>query len=217
MIRVIIVAEVRLYRDGIGMFLDATHDVEVAGSGADLGAALAAIEQELPDIVLLEAPTAEASLAIRRIAEVAAATRIVALSIADDEADVLSWAEAGASGYLTREDSLATLTDVVRSVVRDEMPCTPRMAATLIRRVGTLAAAAEPAPAEARLTTREREIVGLIEHGLSNKQIASELCIETTTVKNHVHNILEKLDVHHRADAVERVRGRRPAREFVER
>jgi two-component system, NarL family, nitrate/nitrite response regulator NarL len=208
MIRVLIVAEVRLFREGIAAFLTGIDDMEVVGSFADWTEALATAVQHDPDIVLLESSAHEARVAVRRFEAVGTDTRVVALSILDDETDVLAWAEAGASGYLTREDSMPNLEEVVRSVSRGEMPCTPRIAASLLRRVGMLTAAAAPPPAEARLTARQRQIVELIERGLSNKEIAGELYIETTTVKNHVHNILEKLDVRRRADAVDRMRGR---------
>ncbi len=217
MIRLLIVAAVRLYREGIGTFLTGLADVDVVGSFADWKDALEAAAQHDPHIVLLEANVGEARAAVRELEALGTRTRVVALSIPEDDADVVTWAEAGAAGYLTREDSLNNLAEVVRSVDRGEMPCSPRIAATLLRRVRALSAAAAPPAPEARLTMRQREIVALIERGLSNKEIAGELCIEATTVKNHVHNILEKLDVRHRTDAVERVHGRRPARELAAR
>jgi DNA-binding NarL/FixJ family response regulator len=210
-IRVLIVAEVRLFREGIAAFLLGVDDMEVVGSFAGWSGALAAAERHHPHIVLLESRADEARDAVRRFEATGTDTRVVALAIAEDEADVLSWAEAGASGYLTSDDSMQHLADVVRSVSRGEMLCSPRIAGTLFRRVGVLTAATAPPLPEARLTARQREIVELIERGFSNKQIASELFIEATTVKNHVHNILEKLDVHRRADAVARLRGRAPA------
>jgi DNA-binding NarL/FixJ family response regulator len=97
---------------------------------------------------------------------------------------------------------------VVRGVVRDELPCSPQIASTLLRRVGALASVAAPVEPRARLTSRELEIVHLIERGLSNKEIGRELCIEVATVKNHVHNVLEKLQVRRRTEAVARIRGR---------
>jgi DNA-binding NarL/FixJ family response regulator len=92
------------------------------------------------------------------------------------------------------------------SVVRDEMACSPRIAAALLRRVASLAVERSPWPSGARLTARELEVLGLIDEGLSNKQIAGRLCIELATVKNHVHNILEKLQVGRRSEAALQVR-----------
>jgi DNA-binding NarL/FixJ family response regulator len=86
------------------------------------------------------------------------------------------------------------------------MLCSPWMAATLLRRVATLAVDRAPSPPEATLTRRELEIVALIDEGLSKKQIAWQLSIEIATVKNHVHNILEKLHVERRTEAAARVR-----------
>ena len=216
-IRVIVIAGIRLYREGISSFLTTVDGIEVGGTFARWDDALQAVERSSADVVLLESSAQEAHTAIRRLEAARPGVRTVALSIADDEADVVFWAEAGASGYLTREDSLAQLAEIVRSVARGEMPCSPRMAATLLRRVGTLAAAGERPLPETRLTTRERQIVGLIEGGLSNKEIGRELCIELATVKNHVHHILEKLDVRHRNDAVACLHGRAPVRETASR
>lgn len=217
MIRVVIVAGIRLYREGISAFLATVDGIEVAGAFARWDDAVSTVERVAPEVVLLESPRQQAHTAIRRLESVWLGVRIVALSIADDATDVVFWAEAGASGYLTCEDSLAKLAEIVRSVARGEMPCSPRMAATLLRRVGTLAAAGEPPLPEVKLTTREREIMGLIEGGLTNREIGHELCIEVATVKNHVHHILEKLDVSRRSDAVARLHGRSPRREAATR
>jgi len=121
---------------------------------------------------------------------------------------VIACAEAGVSGYVTREASLDELTGVVESVARGESPCSPRISALLLRRVAETAGRRTETDAARRLTRREAEIVGLIDEGLSNKQIAGRLSIELATVKNHVHSILEKLQVERRAEAAARVRSR---------
>jgi DNA-binding NarL/FixJ family response regulator len=135
-------------------------------------------------------------------------TRILALGVPDEEDDVIACAEAGVAGYVMREDSLDALVVAIESVVRDEMLCSPRAAAALMRRVRVLSAERQEALGQ-KLTRRELEIVALIDEGLSNKAIAQRLCIELATVKNHVHNILEKLDVSRRAEAAARVRRQR--------
>jgi DNA-binding NarL/FixJ family response regulator len=111
---------------------------------------------------------------------------------------------------VTRENTLDDLVTVVRSVARGEMPCTPRAAAVLLDRVGALAA--DRRIADVRLTGREREIVALMERGLSNKEIGRTLCIQLATVKNHVHNILYKMQADNRNDAVALAQGRAPIR-----
>ena len=210
MIRAIIVAEVRLYRDGLAKILDAEDDIDVLATAARWPDAVSLARAHDPDLVLLDLALDEGRVAVFALRSAAPAVRVVALSIGHAESDVLSWAEAGIAGYVTRDDSLPMLVEVLRSVARGEMPCSPRIAATLLCRVGTLAASAAPAGRALDLTSRELEVVELIERGLSNKEIGSELRIEVTTVKNHVHNILEKLQVRRRGDAVATVRGRVP-------
>lgn len=208
MIRAMIVAEVRLYRDGLARILGAEDDMEVVGVAACWPDVLPLVRKIQPDLILLDLEIGEGRVAVAALRAAAPAVQIVAISIGNAEHDVISWAEVGVDGFVTRDDSLVRLTHVLRSVARGEMPCSPRMAATLLRRVGVLAATANGPGRATGLTTRELEVVELIERGLSNKEIGTELNIEVATVKNHVHNILEKLQVSRRSDAVASVRGR---------
>ncbi len=107
---------------------------------------------------------------------------------------------------MTREASLEELVEVVESVARGESLLAPRIGALLLRRVAEAAGHKRAPTAAGRLTPRELQVVGLIDEGLSNKQIAARLSIELATVKNHVHSILEKLEVERRAEAAARVR-----------
>jgi two-component system, NarL family, nitrate/nitrite response regulator NarL len=202
MLRVLMVAEARLYCDGLASVLGAEVGIEVVGKMRRWQDAVKVVAELRPDIVLVDLPFQENRAAVRQLT--VARTPPVRV--------VISWAETGIAGFVTRDDSLANLVSVVRSVARDEMPCSPRVAATLLRRVGALATT-RPEP-EGRLTARELEIVTLIERGLSNREIGRDLCIQVATVKNHVHNILEKLHVSRRADAVALVRGRASQREL---
>src|SRR6266571_3842650 len=130
--------------------------------------------------------------------------RVVALGVIEDYDDVLGCAEAGVPGYVPREASIDDIVGVIESVHRGEAICSPRVAASLL---AALAAGSVAGPLRAHLTDREREVVHLIDDGLSNKEIARELGIEVATVKNHVHNILEKVQVHRRGEAAAQVRG----------
>jgi DNA-binding NarL/FixJ family response regulator len=160
--------------------------------------------------------------------------RIVALGIDEEPDTVVGCAEAGIAGYAPRDCTVEQLVATLTSVERGELPCSPRVAAVLFRRLAarnrsrdasgdgagavshvvppataTPRAPVRPAASEARrLTAREQEILALIDHGLSNKQIAEELRITAATVKNHVHSILEKLDVCRRGQAAALVRAR---------
>ena len=207
--RLLVVASVRLYREGLAEIFRGRDDVEVVAEAADAADCLGLLPRTRPDIVLLDMTT-DGLAGVRAIRAAAARVRIVAVAVPESEGDVVACAEAGVAGYVTREQSLEDVVAVVESVVRGEMICSPRIAAMLVRRVAALAGDRGAAESRApRLTARELEIVGLIDNGLSNKQIARRLSIEVATVKNHVHNILEKLHVDRREEAAARVRAHR--------
>jgi DNA-binding NarL/FixJ family response regulator len=131
------------------------------------------------------------------------------MGVDSDPRHILPLIEAGAAGYLTSDGPLHELVSTMAAVARGEMPCSPGLAAALGRRVVMLAAASDP-PAEALvLTRREREVADLIEEGLSNKEIARRLSISVMTVKNHVHRLLDKLQVRRRGEAAARIRSLR--------
>jgi DNA-binding NarL/FixJ family response regulator len=207
MISVFVVATVRLYQDGLTHALDRRPHIEVLGAAADRDEAVRRITELHPDIVLVDVESPLRLDGVRRISEVAPGIGIVALAVPETEDEILRCAEAGIAGYVTRAGSLDDLVTTLESVARGETICTPRIAARMLSRLGVLAARPPAEPDLSHLTPREREVVGLIEGGLSNKEIASELQIELPTVKNHVHRILEKLQVRRRGEAAARVRG----------
>jgi DNA-binding NarL/FixJ family response regulator len=204
MTRVLIIAEVRLYRDGLARLLRREHDLEVIGvaSHPDRGLALSA--DGTPDIVLLGVSPSIQPSVVGRLEAVAPATRVIAIAGPERDADILAWAEAGAAAYITREQSLAELRETIRRVGQGQTLCSPLVSGALMRRVARMAEPAAVRPAA--LTSRENQVLELIERGLSNKEIATALTIQLATVKNHVHNILGKLGVDRRWDAVDRFR-----------
>lgn len=208
MIRVAIVADIRLYREGLAEFLRRHPAIAVVATVADWSQSLVAVHDLEPDVVLLDMAMPDGILAVRSIAAAVPAAKVVAVAVPDSERDVIACVEAGVAGYITREASVEELVQATIDAARGELHLPPRMAARLFRHVAEMATE-RPGP-EARLTTRELEIVDLIDDGLSNKQIAQRLCIEVPTVKNHVHNILEKLHVDRRSEAAARIRARRP-------
>ena len=206
----LVVAEVRLYREGLASALDAEDGIDVVGAYAAPTEALARGVD--PDVVLVDVAGDESLPILSSLQGALPHAHLVAMAIRDAEQDVMACAEAGAAGYVTREQSVGDVASIVRAVARGEMPCTPRMAGSMLRRIAVLAGEASPPPEGVpQLTPREAEVVDLIGRGLSNKQIARALCIELATVKNHVHNVLEKLGVTRRNDAVARVRAHRRA------
>jgi len=210
-LRLLVVSGVRLYREGIAALLARVPALTVAGVAGDAGEAVAALAALRPDVVLLDTALDDAAAAVGAIREASTAARVVALAVAEEEEDVLAFAEAGVAGYVTRDASLDDLLDAVRGAARGELRCTPEMAGRLLRRLADLADARGPRPAAAHLTTRERQVLRLLDEDLSNKEIAVRLGIEVATVKNHVHNLLEKLNVSRRSEAA-RLLGSRRAR-----
>jgi DNA-binding NarL/FixJ family response regulator len=199
-IRVVVASTIRLYREGLAGSLANVKTIEVVGTAVDVKASLDEIVALRADVVL--ADTSAAAECARLLADAAPEARVVALAVTEADADVIPLVEAGVVGYLTTEQSLDDLADMIVSVARGESPCSPSLAAMLVRRVAVLAAERRPrAAGTAALTRRELEILGLIGRGLSNKEIAAALHIELATVKNHVHHILEKLNVQGRTEA----------------
>jgi DNA-binding NarL/FixJ family response regulator len=198
MIRVAIVGEVVLYRDGLAHALAREQNISMAGTAATVEEAEALVDAEAPDIVLVDLTMTNALHAVRELAS-RPEVHIVALAVPDREPAILACAEAGIAGLVTREASFADLVEAITRAMCGDLACTPHVAGVLLRRISTLVAGL-PAEPGGRLTDREREIVALLEQRLSNKEIAARLCIEVATVKNHVHNILVKLEVQRRGD-----------------
>lgn len=211
MIRVLIVDDTRIYREGLAQILEGGSGIDVVATAANQDEAVAAIHEREPDVVLFRVTTVESIPLLGAIAETEFGGRIVALGVAETEDEVLAFAEAGVAGYVPRDGSLDDLVATIHGVAQGEVHASPRIIASLLRRVAALAAKRPPRAPLAHLTPREREIVELIGQGLSNKEIARRLSIEIRTVKNHVHNILEKLQVHRRGEAAALIMGLQPA------
>jgi DNA-binding NarL/FixJ family response regulator len=209
MIGVLIVAEIRLYREGLADMLRAEPGVDVVGTAAGADEAVRALRERHHDVVLVDVGLPDNAWLVRALLAAVPGTRIVALAVPEVEDSVVACAEAGVAGFVTREGSVEDVVAAVEAVARGETLCSPRMAASLFQRIATLALERSPQSIESRLTARELEILDLIDQGLSNKEIARRLTIELSTVKNHVHNILEKLNVTRRAEAAARARAER--------
>ena len=205
-LRIFIAAPVRLYRDGLTETFGRDPRFEVCGSAATGLETLAVVRDRTVDVVLIDADLPGAGALVRDVAQRPAAPKIVVLGVEEAEDGVLALVEAGITGYVTREGSIADLFASVECAVRGESVASPRIVATLMERVARLARERMATREPGILTTRERQIACLIEEGLSNRDIALRLDIELPTVKNHVHNILEKLHVHRRGEAVARLR-----------
>jgi two-component system, NarL family, nitrate/nitrite response regulator NarL len=200
-VRVVIVDDMRLHGEALASLLSGEPWIKTVASAADADEALAFLDVPSPVVVLLNMTMAGSMLILGELSRAAPHVGVIALGVTETEHEVIACAEAGVAGYLLRRESLHELRAIVQSVARGETICSPQVAATLLRRVATLAAERQLPTGTAQLTVREREVLELIDEGLSNRDIAGRLSIEVRTVKNHVHNILEKLKVHRRGEA----------------
>jgi two-component system nitrate/nitrite response regulator NarL len=183
--------------------LDLDRKVAVVGVAASAEEAVFRFHDRSVDVVLADASTSAGVHAVRSFAESEPQAKLVALASLDDSQSIVDCAEAGVSGFVASDGTLDDVVSAVDAVARGEVACTSKVVATLMRRVTTIARQrVDPN----RLTGREREILALIDHGMSNKEIAAKLYIEVSTVKNHVHNILEKLGARRRSEAAARAR-----------
>ncbi|MEU4219225.1 response regulator transcription factor [Actinoplanes sp. NPDC026623] len=203
-LRVLVVNDLRILRDHLITRLRAQPNVSAATGAADAEDAAGLLSAEGFAVVLVSLTT-PGSLEICRAAA-GAGSRVIALGVTTDEDEAVACAEAGVTGYVLRHEPDEALFSVLATVGRGEISCPPPVAAALMRRMGR-GRDAGPPNGIGRLTAREREILGLIDRGMSNKEIAKLLFIEVRTVKNHVHNLLEKLSVRRRGEAAAVLRG----------
>jgi two-component system nitrate/nitrite response regulator NarL len=210
-LRVFVLSDVRLYSDGLAALLVDEPFIEIVGASAWNGGNAQLIVDSLPDVLLVDAIALRRGDLARRLAADLPAMIVVACGVTEEIDEVIACAQCGASGYVARDASAEDLVNTVRSIARGELPCSPRVSSLLFRQMALVGTSPSLA---ASLTAREHEVMGLIDKGKSNKEIAGALCIEVATVKNHVHHILEKLDVRRRAAATALLR-RTPVEERV--
>ncbi|TVR35487.1 MAG: DNA-binding response regulator [Nitriliruptor sp.] len=189
------------------MVLDDEPDIEVVAEAGDGRDAVERAREHVPDVVVLDVrmPTVSGIDAARLIRGDQPGTRILMLTISDEEDDLFEAVKAGANGYLLKEISIDEIADAVRSIHAGQSLITPSMASKLLTEFAELVRKEEPVPQDVpapRLTPREMEVLQELAKGLSNRDIAQSLSIAENTVKNHVRNILEKLHLHSRMQAV---------------
>lgn len=201
--RVAIVSDVLLYREGLAASLGRDGRLEVIEllSGNE---ALACVLKSLPDIVLLDGAMAQCLPLARRIRAEWPNARIVGFGISGGADELVACAESGLAAFVDCNGSVSELVEAVQGALKGELACSPQVSALLCERLASLANAG--GLSRETLTRREREIAALIGEGLSNKEIAIDLRIGPSTVKNHIHNILEKLNVRRRAAIVHQLR-----------
>ena len=205
-IRVLVVDDHALFRRGLQMVLEQEEDIEVVGEAGDGAEAVERAADAVPDIVLMDVrmPKRGGIDACTAIKDAVPSAKIIMLTISDEEADLYDAIKAGASGYLLKEISIEEVAAAIRAVNEGQSLISPSMASKLLTEFASMIKRTDdrqqvPTP---RLTDREMEVLKLVAKGLNNRDIAKQLFISENTVKNHIRNILEKLQLHSRMEAV---------------
>jgi len=200
--RVLVIDEGRLNRECLSAQLEA-NGIEVRPAW-DLPSLFAAADEGTPQVILLNIGTEDSGTLLQVSLDIDAAAKVVVFGLSvDREPEIVACAEAGVAGLHLRSESFAHLLAVLANVSTGAAQCSSEVSAILLRRVYSIAH--QPSTTDSKgvlLTAREIEILELIELGLTNQQIASRLSVAVHTVKNHVHNLLGKLGVATRAEAV---------------
>lgn len=207
-IRIVILHRNRLFRESLALILAQQEAISVVCTAPGFDQTDGELTSLRPDLFLLDFGVRgrDGLDDARQVRAISSECKILMIDVPDIEADVLACIEVGGvSGYLTKEGSIGDLINNIKAIMRDETLCSPRIASQAFSRIARLAHQVNESWSvhSPHLTCREMEIVKSIEEGLSNKEIAVRLHIEVSTVKNHVHNILEKLQLQDRRSAVQ--------------
>ena len=207
-IRIFVSSRVRLYRESLTRLLGSQPLISVIGAGDPGEDILPVLIALVPDVLLLDVSGANGLSPASRVAVQLPSIRILGVAVEEVEAQVIACAEAGLAGYVPCNASVEDLVATLRRVAVGDTACSIAMAGVLFRHVGRVALGCPPQ--SNRLTRRQQQIARLIDEGLSNKEIARRLSLGTSTVKNHVHNILDRLEVGRRTEVAARLRGSAP-------
>jgi DNA-binding NarL/FixJ family response regulator len=202
LLRVMLVDDHDLFRTGLRNLLE-EQGVEIVGEASDGAAALALVTELAPEIVVMDLnmPGMNGIEATREIARVAPLTRVVVLTISDQDEDVMDAILAGACGYLLKDSSIQDLMQGIRAASIGEALISPHIAAKVLQRIRATGVQADAGVPKPELSDRETEVLRLIANGKDNAQIAEDLHISPKTVKNHISNILMKLQIENRIQA----------------
>ena len=203
-IRVVVVDDQELFRRGLTMLLTVEDDIEVVGEAGDGIAATELAATSVPDVILMDVrmPKRSGIEACVSIKDAAPSAKIIMLTVSDEEADLYEAVKNGASGYLLKDSSIDEVAQAIRVVADGQSLISPSMAIKLLDEFKQMTRSDRQQVPTPRLTDRELEVLKLVAQGLNNREIAKRLFISENTVKNHVRNILEKLQLHSRMEAV---------------
>jgi two-component system nitrate/nitrite response regulator NarL len=197
-VHVFIISNIRLFREGLTLLLSRNPSLSVVGSAA--ADEVDSFGERGADIVLLDATLEDLPGCVRRVREAQDGVKVVAVALGEVDQELITCAEAGISAFVERDGSHQDLLRTIDQVRRGETSVSPHQAMLLLGRIAELAGRSKLTPGPYNLTRREREIVPLIERGLSNREIARHLSIEIATIKHHVHNILAKMQLRRRGE-----------------
>ena len=203
-LRVLVCDDHALFRRGLQMVLDQEEDLELVGEASDGVEVIERAQELMPDVILMDVrmPKRSGIEACVAIKEVAPTARIIMLTVSDEEADLYDAVKNGASGYLLKDSSIDEVAQAIRVVADGQSLISPSMAIKLLDEFKQMSRGDHNLSPGPKLTERELEVLRLVAHGLNNREIAKQLFISENTVKNHVRNILEKLQLHSRMEAV---------------
>lgn len=195
-IRVLVADDHELFRRGLTMVLEAEEGIEVVGQAGDGQAAVAKVGELTPDVVLMDVrmPGTGGIEATRQICKAFPATRIIVLTVSDEQDDLLAAVKAGATGYLLKEVSIEEVADAVRAVMRGESLLSPALAAELLVELGAVNGPRDQQP----LTDHELDMLRRVGLGMTNEEIAGELSLPESEVRAELANILAKLHLRSR-------------------
>jgi DNA-binding NarL/FixJ family response regulator len=201
-LQIAIIDDHPLFREGVAHTLGAQPDFEIVGEGESADDAVRIAGEKLPDVMLLDVSMPGGGIsAVRQIASAFPVVKIVMLTVSEQEEDVTAALRAGARAYVLKGVAARELVRILRSVASGEVYVTPTLAANvLVELTGGAGARHASSPLD-ELTERERQIVELVAGGDSNKEIAAQLHLSEKTVKHHMTNILQKLQVRNRVEA----------------
>jgi two-component system nitrate/nitrite response regulator NarL len=213
--RIFLLSDIRLYREGLLVSLVRRNVFDVLGAHDLSEAIVPQISLLHPDAIILDMSSKSGFEMARLLNTHVQAAKIIAFGVSEVDDLVLACAKAGVAGYVAPSAGEEDLENAIKSALRGELYCSPRIAGFLFRRAGSQYEKTVEISDRDTLTLREREIMNLVSEGRSNKEIARTLRISNATVKNHVHNILEKLRVRRRGEAAACVRAAQTQRQFA--
>lgn len=208
LLQIAIVDDHPLFREGVAHILDLQPDLEVVAQGASAAEAIAIAGQRLPDLMLLDVSMPGGGLnAVREISAAYPVIKVVMLTVSENEDDVTAALRAGARAYVLKGVASRELVRILKSVAEGDVYVTPTLAASLLYELSGASRGSKATDPLGDLTERESQILERVAAGDSNKEIASHLQISEKTVKHHMTNILQKLQVRNRVEAALMARG----------